>query len=881
MDPVWSKAPLLLALRYRKIFVAVLGSAILLGLASTAGPLFLSASGSAALAEDLEGQPPLFNGFQIGYFGSFGEPEERNALNDRNDLLSATAGRQEHLGDPVFTLLGPNRDFSPVGDPESVEQIRLVSRTDLEGHLEVLEGDAGGFLIADSTASDLGVSVGDELQLLNSDQQLEISGIYAALATAPPDPFWANFGGLIFPDPTGATPPAFGFLSQDAMQDLGEATGLQGNSFWEYPLIGELSIEKADELARFMLVMERGVNENETIGEGTQQELAEDWPANGQVIATFPGLVNAAHRTVTALEGPVLVLSLAGRLVALAVIAAAGAYLIVSRKTETQLLSARGMTPVQQGTRSALEALLATLLGVALGAVAGHQLVIAVGPSDLIASGDIKGAVYSAGYTLIVGLFVLGLVAALTVRAATSPVERRGNSLMRFLWEIPVLVLAGAAYYEITTRDSIIIEGSSGDRIDIFVLLFPILFLLGVAGLLARALRFTFSRAKALSRDRSSATYLASRRLASAPNSIVGLLIAAVLAVGILVYAQSLAQTIRFSSEAKAGVFVGSDVQLQVYATSEIPSDFPMPLTRVRKIARLNLTNGTRISMMGVDPATFERSAYWSDAFADRSLSELMDSLEPVPGEPLPVIVAGGEDSVESQPSIDLGTDLELNPVEFVTAFPGMTADQPLIVSDIDGMTELFSGINSAATANATTELWIEGERDDALQAAADNDIPVGLIRTSQEVLNLPTLASVSWAFDLLRALGVAAGAIALVAVLLYMQARQRSTVVSYAMARRMGLSRNQHARALAFEIAAILTVAIAAGSLMAIAVARMVYGYLDLLPRIPPAPILQVPSIIVIGVLGLGIISAVVGALLVQRGADRARVAEVLRLAE
>jgi putative ABC transport system permease protein len=401
-----------------------------------------------------------------------------------------------------------------------------------------------------------------------------------------------------------------------------------------------------------------------------------------------------------------------------------------------------------------------------------------------------------------------------------------------------------------------------------------------MAGVVARGVRVAFGKLRNLGEGDSSATYLATRRLAAAPGSIVGLLIASILSVGILVYAQSLAETITTSTEAKAGVFVGSDVELLVYATAEIPDDFPVPATKVRKIMRLSMTNGAQFAMLGVDRDTFERAAFWDTSFGDRPLSELLDSIDPRPGEPLPVLVVAGE-TIESEPAIDLATDIPLNVAHRIRAFPGMPADQALIVADIEGMNELFRGAASSASANAEDLIWARGSLNGVLGAAADAHISVGLFNSKEQVLARPTLSSVTWAFDLLRALGLASGAIALLAVLLYMQARQRSTSVAYAMARRMGLSPRQHALALGIELAAILAVAAVAGTLLATGVARLLYKYLDLLNTIPPDPLLRIPSTVIIGIFGVAVLAAVVGSMLVQRGADRARIAEVLRLAE
>ena len=136
------------------------------------------------------------------------------------------------------------------------------------------------------------------------------------------------------------------------------------------------------------------------------------------------------------------------------------------------------------------------------------------------------------------------------------------------------------------------------------------------------------------------------------------------------------------------------------------------------------------------------------------------------------------------------------------------------------------------------------------------------------------------WTFGFLEALGVLAGLVAAVAVLLYLQARQRAREVSYALAARMGLGRAAHRRSVLLEVAGMLAVAFALGVLLGTVGAAAVVGRIDLLPHVPPGPSVRIPlQVIGLAAAGLAII-AVAGAWLAQRQADRANVAEVLRRA-
>ena len=152
--------------------------------------------------------------------------------------------------------------------------------------------------------------------------------------------------------------------------------------------------------------------------------------------------------------------------------------------------------------------------------------------------------------------------------------------------------------------------------------------------------------------------------------------------------------------------------------------------------------------------------------------------------------------------------------------------------------------------------------------------------RTAGTVMRTPAFLAVSWTFAMLQALGALAGLVALVGLVLYVQARQRGRLVAYALARRMGLSRGAHLRSVALELAAMLLFSFALGVALALATSSLVYRRLDPMPELPPGLHLVLPG----AVLGLTLlavaVAALTGALLVQRAADRANVAEVMRLA-
>src|SRR5207249_5973680 len=105
-----------------------------------------------------------------------------------------------------------------------------------------------------------------------------------------------------------------------------------------------------------------------------------------------------------------------------------------------------------------------------------------------------------------------------------------------------------------------------------------------------------------------------------------------------------------------------------------------------------------------------------------------------------------------------------------------------------------------------------------------------------------PAFLALRWTFGFLEALGVLAGAVALIGLLLYLAARQGSREVSYALASRMGLSRRAHRLSVAIELGGMLLAAFVVGAVLAAVAALIVYQRTDLLPQVPPGPLFRLP---------------------------------------
>jgi putative ABC transport system permease protein len=503
------------------------------------------------------------------------------------------------------------------------------------------------------------------------------------------------------------------------------------------------------------------------------------------------------------------------------------------------------------------------------------------GPSERISAGVPQEALVE------VGVWVGGAIVLLAVvyGFATHQESQLGSSRVRQAigrvpWEFLLLILAGASLYEVRTRGGAIVEAADRPaEIDLFLLAFPFLFIAAMAGLTTRLLRRSLPRLREGGRATSAWFYLAIRRFAGAQKIGFLLITASAIALGVLVYSATLVATTSATVEAKAHVLAGSDVAAVIQNIEDIPADFPFPSTVVSLSTGDLFPNDVRVNVLAIDPRTFEEGAFWDPSFADKPLADLLAQL-PSDGPRLPVILAGASAPPEATVAAR-AIDIPIAVVDTVTAWPGMEANEASMIVDAATMTRIAQDLGSLPTDPfAVDEMWVKGEPRAVFSAMSDSLLLVEHSRTASEVQDAPSLRSLSWTFGFLQALGFLAGLIALVGLVLYLQSRQQAREVSYALARRMGLTRTSHRRAIAVELVAMLASSALIGGLSALLAARLVSDQIDPLPGLPPGTLFRVPvAILALGPLVLLLI-ALIGAWRVQRRADRMNVAEVMRLA-
>lgn len=863
------RMPLLRLLRYPALLAAVFVGALILGAISAAGAPFLSATTSGTLRRLIDDDAA----FRVPTFTVAADTSiSAGIVEYRTSLLERQLGPL--LGEPIVTARGDTVSF--VGE-RNERVVRVVTRTGALDHVGIVDGSGSdGIWVADVTARELGLEPGDRVVLEGSFGRVvpvSVAGIYRDLLTEPRTPYWAPLSQFIYP-PAGADtrPPAF--ILMDLQTYLSVDDRLlddQDALTWEFRLpAGATSITDAERLlASLAGVRAMMANPGTELGAAFRRANLNE---------PLAGWLSSTREISDDVSTPVNALVLAAQGLGLAVVAGSGLFMMRRRRVELDLLYARGVGPLRLAARTAGE----VVLPVAVGALAGLGLAFVAidrfGPDGVVSGGAARDAWLHVGGTAAAAVVLFAIVAARigADRSAVGGLSAR-RVATRVPWDLMLLVLAGVAF--VGVRDGV--DAGQARGLDPLFLLFPVLLLAGAAGLAARAVRLAVPRLRGVAFGGRPAPFLAFRRLASAPRTAASLIAASAVAIGVLVYSGTLTSSLAESAQQGAALTVGGDVSVDYSGTL----DDPAPLTPIVRIDRASFGSEADVDLdvLLVDPATFTDGAFWRGGFADLPLEALMRRISEQGEESVAAIVAGNV-YVPPEPILSVpGVSVSIHVVGTADTFPGIVGDRPVVVMSRGAFETMVEdrGVSVAQLADAF-EAWGLGiDEDEARSAVSDGGATVLSSATAASLRDTPRYYAVSWALRFLGAIGVVASSVVLVGGFLYLQTRQRQAETSYALARRMGLSRSSYRRSVALEVAGLLAIAFVIGGTIA-AVASAVVN-VDVQRRAVEAavPLFRLPvTLLAITALALLLVSWG-GAALVQVGADRADVAEVMRVAE
>ncbi|HUF59866.1 MAG TPA: ABC transporter permease [Actinomycetota bacterium] len=879
--------------------------ALLLSLVSAAYPLFLSRSEGELL--DAEIANPTITPYGAGMFYGVTNVRFEEKVDRSNDVLLADRLDQEftrlaaegpHLARPVRYALGAAVNVTlPGGIQAESGPVSgwLFSGTDAARNVDVVSGsEDGGAMIPDLIADEFDVGPGDMIEITGDRRtvDLQVGGVYRSLYSQPRRDYWLPWGEQIFPQCADCSaPPQFILVRRQQLVDLTRKVGERDVDLgWVAPVTGlPLTLDEAREVNAYTGALTREMTDRQTTVGQLFRCCGQSYGGSfffgrrdTEFRSAMPLVMREVERRAATVEGPLRLLLIAGLGVAAAVVAAAAAFAVAGRRTEAALLHARGWGPLRFATKSTLEAAIPVALGAAAGLGLGWLLISLFAPPAPAASSARAASVTGAAAAAAAALVVLGVVSGVSF-LRTFEVHALGR---RFAW-VPWELFAIAAALWVLSRlhaGGALIEDTRLDirRPSALLLVFPVLFVAGFATLGARiaveALRRTGSR---LGRG-SPVSYLAVHRLTGLPRLTVLLVSAAALCLGVFVNAQTMVRSLRATVDAKAGVFVGSDVQVWVDHNSPVQAgSFPLPMTRATRLkyAGSLLPGERRFDMVGIDPSTFVGAAFWDDAFADEPLEEMVSRLGRRDG-PLPVLLVQGQGTPQAIEISGVVTPIEV--VGRPNAFPGVYSDDPLLVVDAAALEQrLGARDDPLRRPGARTELWIAGDPDEALAALSKLDAFPLATTTAVAVKDVPFIKAAIETFSMLNVLGFAAALLVIGVLVVYLQARQRARTISNVLSMRMGMRPRQARAALVLELAAMLLTAFVLGAALGMIAARLVSPLLDPLQTIPPAPLFDAP-LAVVGwtLMGLAVV-AVAGGWLVHRRAAAVDLGEVLRVAE
>jgi putative ABC transport system permease protein len=904
-NPLWRKAPTVL-LRQPGLFAALALGAVLLAVTLSAYPLFLSANASQLV--DAAIRDPTVTRFGAGLmYRNEGLPLDATIKVGGTTVpvrrwmgrTFTEMARSPYLGPVVSSVFGPPVEVSSVARPDSTRTGTLFSGTGALEHVQVLSGAEGpGVWLPDLVADPLHVGPGDRIELSfegGPPARVSVDGVFRALYALPRTGYWRPWHDLIYtPCPDCSPPPQIVIADLDQLLSLSETIGAREHAVaWQAPLRegADLTLEDAERLRSFEADFHAAIQDGDTrvgrvfhccdiyFSHGGWRHAVRQKSAYSSAIGL---VVDGVETRMAAIEGPGRVLQITGGLVALLVMAGAGVFITVARRVEGRLLAARGFPPWQMAAKACVESALPCVAGALLGLALAAAAVSWLGPDGAVGAGARGRALVGAAGAALASIAVVGLVSGLSYLREFEHHRERAARLARLPWEVLLLAGAALAFRRLDAGGAFVTDPATGtQRPSLALVVFPILLLAGGGLLGARALGAALRAVRRRSGPFRPASYLAVRRLAASSRLPVLLVAGAVLCLGISLQAQTTVRSLQATVDAKARIYVGSDVQGRLDYRTPSPRALPFPFTRVvRYPSGALLSTGEPVDVLAVDADTFAQAAFWRDGFSDVPLDEMARRLAGGADGSVPIVAVG-----------DIGTPMSIEiaqrqvPVHVVaraSSFPGASSLRPLVVADRSTLLAaepwVFDPLN---VSSASSELWVRGPERAVNAALAGTRYPPYLTLTAGEVKDISYIDATVDTFVVLNVLGLVAALLVIAGTLMYLQSRQRSQAVSYALSLRMGMSHDAHQRAVLYELLTMLGSSYALGAALAIVAAALVIPMLDPIAAIPPGPLFEAPRWSLAMGIPLVLAVAAVGAWSVSRRARATDLGEVMRVAE
>lgn len=835
--PAWTRAPLL-GLRQPAAFLAVAVATMILACASASGWLFLSSASSGSLQAQAVGRCPDTAWPMVGTSSSLAIGPGALPISDaESDQAYPRAMAAEGLVTVPVLIGRTTTGTAPSGSSDDVRPLYRPAALDQVTVQDQVPGT--GVYLPSLLSDEQGVAVGDRYSIAGVD--VPVVGIYRSLSEDPVRPYWCSYAqyfvlDLLSPAPPDliltADPQTFYNLATAADAAVGGLVTEASIRRWEAPVdVTALSRTSTEDL------LERQ-NRAYRVARAQARDGQQAEVVRNENLADF---LDRAGRLEAGLHAPVFPTAIAGTVLALGLVAAAGGYWADRRLREVRLLSARGVGPGALAIKAGLELGVPAVLGTVGGYYLARGLVMLAGPADELDPRQVSVAIRTVGAALILGLVLLCLVAGLRARNTTEkPLGRRRSALSALPVELGLLGAAGYLLADLGRDPAVVFDGPIA-TIDGRFVAAPLLLLAGTVILIVRLLSLGLPALTRWARTRSAATFLAVSQLSASRLASAALLVALCLPIGVFVYSATLTSSSQLSVTSKAYVAVGAEYSVTTFGALDSTAELTRAGTLVSRFDTSQL-DGRDVTGLGVDPETFAGTAYWQDSFADDSLSELLARLPTEVDGRVPAIATGDIGLGPAELRLGGGSSqsavvLEVDIVAHADVLPGRRSLDPTVLFDgglIDA--EIPAGV---ALRN---EIWTNDDPAAAFTVLRDQDQRLFRTFTVAEVFEQANFLGVSWTFGYLSALAAFIGLIAVGGLALHLELRLRRRAVAYALASRMGLSRPAQFRSLLVEFGATSLVALLLGGVIAAGAIAMTYRRLETDPLREPTPLLSIP---------------------------------------
>lgn len=800
---------------------------------------------------------------------------------------------------PVSDRLGPSRWWAKIErvhlqaedadtDPLTVS---LLARDDSLDHVDALEASEGpGVWLSDRAAERTGLHAGDVASIGRT--QVAIAGVYRDLSGPVVDRFWCSHADmLLLEGPDLIPPPPLVLVDRDTLAAVMRDLGLPAaEGAWQAGLRPGLTLDEADGLLGALTCRDgedvvtwcaggirppvpgpaTGPFRDREVQARTEAEFASRFLAS-----SLPFAIARTRAIQTSVGGGIWAIAALAALAGLGLVAATASLWLDRRRREVTLLMVRGVSPAGIGAKAVLEVVAPLVVGVIVGLAAAYTLVAWLGPSPHVEPAALRKGAVAAAVAIAAGSATVWVVVASRARAA--PSERGSRAWLTWIpWELLLGWTTVVAYRRLGEWGVPTGLGAEVSRVDLWGLLFPVLFLITAVAVLARILALAIRPIRAASRTWPTALYLGVRRVARYRAAAIGLVAGSAVAAGVLVYAATMSRSLETTLLAKGRTFVGSDVALHLSTGEHVPDELATRTTEVRVFGRawVQLERRQGVTVMAIDPETFEQAAFWDVSFGERSLPALLDELGSDPErDVVPALVVGG-DLGEAFDLAVIGSrtrHVAVEPIGGVVTLPGMNPREPTVYV-------AASELDRLQVDGYLTEQWVRGDPDAIHAELRASQTGFQEVRTLSGVADRTAFRTVTWTFGFLQTVGLSAGLLVVGALAVYLDARSRQRLLGYTLMRRMGLRRVQHRRALAVELTASVLTGTLVGLGIAVGGAALAYRRVDPVPRYAPDPLLRLALPTMVFLVAATVALTVVAVAFGQRRMDRDDPVEVLR---